>query len=296
MSFVTSIRGVVLAVGAVVAIWLAFPLSIVFVFDQVPASAGEYGDIFGGVGALFSGLAFVGLVVTLVMQYSALNKQSDELELTRNSVAKQAEELSISSEALQLQVSEMKAQRAEMEASRETLAQQQAVMAKQAFEGTFFQMLKLWNDRVGEITSQLPTSFGRLGRANFHDFRNVIGEWHQQLNGDSVWIVTSDTARVYNRFPVELQTYFMLLYNLIAFVDNANIADEDKKSYVRLIRAHLVDDEMVVLLYNCVGAKGRGLGALAYKYHLFRYLLPQTKRTHAKAWDLFRSEFGKKAV
>ncbi|UWP91096.1 putative phage abortive infection protein [Aliiroseovarius crassostreae] len=280
----------------VLLIWGAAPIVVWVVHGDWPASAGEYGDLFGGVGALFSGLAFAGLIGTLVMQREALAKQSEELVLTRDSVEQQTKELSLSSEALQLQVNEMMAQRAEMEASRETLEQQQAVMAKQAFEGTFFQMLKLWNDRVGEIASQLPTSIGRQGRANFHEFHDAIGEWGQQSNGSSVRIVAPDAAEVYNRFPVELQTYFMLLYNLIAFVDNANLADADKKSYVRLIRAHLVDDEMVVLLYNCVGAKGRGLGMLAYKYHLFRYLLPETKKTHAKAWDLFRSEFGKKAV
>ncbi|WP_424942699.1 putative phage abortive infection protein [Aliiroseovarius crassostreae] len=281
---------------AVVLVWAAAPIVVFMIHGDWPESAGEYGDLFGGVGALFSGLAFAGLIGTLVMQREALTKQSEELALTRDSVEQQTKELSLSSEALQLQVDEMKAQRAEMEASRDTLAKQQEVMAKQAFEGTFFQMLKLWNDRVGEFRSDYPVESPRQGRVIFSEKVQVIGSWELGRNDEYIYVLRPDVEMVSHDFPAEFQTYFMLLYNLIAFVDNAMLPDTDKKSYVRLIRAHLVDDEMVVLLYNCVGAKGRGLGVLAYKYQLFRYLLPETKKTHAKAWDLFRSEFGKKAA
>lgn len=275
---------------AVILVWGAAPIVVLLVHGDWPESAGEYGDLFGGVGALFSGLAFAGLIGTLVMQREALTKQSEELALTRDSVEQQTKELSLSSEALQLQVDEMKAQRAEMEASRDTLAKQQEVMAKQAFEGTFFQMLKLWNDRVGELSvnghSGRDAFKKTLGLKNYHRFLSGVGD-----------LAKNEAAEKFStEFPSEFQTYFMLLYNLIAFVDNAPLLEAEKKSYVRLIRAHLVDDEMAVLLYNCVGAKGRGLGVLAYKYQLFRYLLPETKKTHAKAWDLFRSEFGRKAA
>ena len=50
---------------------------------------GKYGDMFGSINALFSGLAFAALVVTLVLQREELTLQRKELELTRKEFAKQ---------------------------------------------------------------------------------------------------------------------------------------------------------------------------------------------------------------
>lgn len=63
-----------------------------------PASEGEFGDQFGALAALFSGLAFWGVIVSLLLQRDDLNMQRKELELqrqemedTRKEFAKQTE-------------------------------------------------------------------------------------------------------------------------------------------------------------------------------------------------------------
>lgn len=50
---------------------------------KAPDNAGEFGDMFGVINALFSGLAFAGIIVAILMQRSELIMQRKELESTR---------------------------------------------------------------------------------------------------------------------------------------------------------------------------------------------------------------------
>lgn len=52
--------------------------------------AGQFGDLFGAVNALFSGLAFSGLIYTANLQRAELSLQRKELELTRTELARTA--------------------------------------------------------------------------------------------------------------------------------------------------------------------------------------------------------------
>ena len=56
---------------------------------------GQFGDMFGALTALFSGLAFAGMITAIVLQTKELSYQREELELTRtvlsDSAASQAD-------------------------------------------------------------------------------------------------------------------------------------------------------------------------------------------------------------
>jgi hypothetical protein len=73
------------------------------------ASRGQLGDLFGGINALFSGLALAGVVTAVVLQShelrlqrDSMNKQCEELELTRNEIKLQREQLELQREELKL--------------------------------------------------------------------------------------------------------------------------------------------------------------------------------------------------
>lgn len=55
------------------------------------ASRGQFGDVFGSVNALFSGLAFTGLIYTVFLQREELALQRKELELTRQELQRSAQ-------------------------------------------------------------------------------------------------------------------------------------------------------------------------------------------------------------
>lgn len=63
---------------------------IFLVFDE-PVERGTFGDMFGVVNALFSGLALAGVIFAILLQREELRLQRKELELTREELRKSAE-------------------------------------------------------------------------------------------------------------------------------------------------------------------------------------------------------------
>lgn len=55
------------------------------------ADRGLFGDMFGAINSLFSGLAFVGIIYTIFLQQKELELQRKELKLTREELKRQAE-------------------------------------------------------------------------------------------------------------------------------------------------------------------------------------------------------------
>ena len=69
----------VIVIGALwVGSWFLIDLNI-----ENPTNRGTFGDKFGAINSLFSGLAFIGLIVTLIYQKEELELQRQELAETR---------------------------------------------------------------------------------------------------------------------------------------------------------------------------------------------------------------------
>ena len=74
----------VLAFVIVVVFWLATPFLVEhFVGTQGFARQGQFGDLFGSINALFSGLAFFGVVAALSLQRKAMHAQNVEMAETK---------------------------------------------------------------------------------------------------------------------------------------------------------------------------------------------------------------------
>ncbi len=98
--------------------------------DNPQISAGEVGDMFGAVNALFSGLAFVGLIYTILLQSQELRLQREELALTRQ---------------------EMVHTREEIEGQKRALEAQLETMQLQQFEESFYQLIRFLKENLGEL-------------------------------------------------------------------------------------------------------------------------------------------------
>lgn len=57
--------------------------SVVFVLFEDDQARGLFGDSFGGLTSLFSGLAFAGMIYAIILQSRELALQREELQLTR---------------------------------------------------------------------------------------------------------------------------------------------------------------------------------------------------------------------
>lgn len=74
-----------------------------------PKTVSEFGDMFGGLSALFSGLSFAGVIIAILMQMQELKLTRDEMKLTRYEVAESAKAQKGSEEALSQQLKQMEA-------------------------------------------------------------------------------------------------------------------------------------------------------------------------------------------
>lgn len=85
-------RFVVITLAAVLLLWLGTWAAAVF-FLSGWTERGQFGDLFGSVNALFSGLAFAGLLITVRLQQEQLSTQQQELKLQREEMASSRKEL-----------------------------------------------------------------------------------------------------------------------------------------------------------------------------------------------------------
>ncbi len=197
-------------------------------------SVGEFGDMFGGVNALFSGLAFVGVIIAIMMQSKELELQREELKQTRE---------------------ELKGQKKQLQLQNET-------MQKQQFENTFFQMLKLHNDHMNDDiarnalnTNSWLTKLYGSGKPKSEEIRQAaLNEIARRINLE-------------DRF----YSYLKVLHNILNFVEKSSI--EDKIFYIELIKSEIGEAYLTIVHYYLVTSKGQEMfSEMVDKYKLLENL------------------------
>jgi hypothetical protein len=79
------------AICGVILIQALYAILVLTLIDRGMATRGQFGDIFGGVNALFTGLAFAGVIYTILLQRRELELQREELRLNRAELSRSAE-------------------------------------------------------------------------------------------------------------------------------------------------------------------------------------------------------------
>lgn len=215
-----------------------------FIFFFTYNHNGEFGDMFGSVNTLFSGLAFGGIIYTIFLQREDRRVQKKEAYENNAKLQEQIKEINI-----------------------------------QRFENIFFQMITLHN----EITKSIYTP-QVVGRENFKSYYGSLKGtresaihkyWTYSQNNipdGTEFLIIQEACEVFfkNKEP-DIGHYLRNLYNLFRLVDkNSFIGDIDgKKEYTRIIRSQLSAHEYILLFYNCFQTKGRKFKVFADKYELF---------------------------
>lgn len=241
---------------SVTIIWIG-TIFVVPKFYGHPTEAGTFGDMFGSINALFSGLAFVGVIVAILLQKDELELQRKELEETRE---------------------ELKGQKIQLQEQNKTLR-------KQAFEDTFFQLLKVYSDIVNSMDvesrfqtqtlgPQLQMIKGRDFFAHIHSLFSV--EVKNFKKNNKITEITADNFDdvflvFFESHKSDLSHYYRTIYNLLKCVDNSDI--ENKKFYTDIFRAQLSSYEILFLHYDCKSSLGKEkLAPLLEKYNVLKHL------------------------
>jgi len=244
------------------AIYATIIVLLINIFFNDFSKLGEWGDFFGGtLNPLLTFLTFMGLLITIVLQQS-----------------------------------ELKESRKEFKRSADALFEQSLNTRKQSFESTFFQMISIHNDLVNSIDLQskngnltqgrdcFNTFYTRLNKQYRDDIKNYMG------GGQSDKVVLEHTYKTFWKYhQTELGHYYRYLYNVVRFVSESNY---DDGPYIRLIRAQLSDQELLMLFYNSTSEYGRNFKKYIEQYALLDNM-PEIRLLNSNHKDLLnKSAYG----
>lgn len=245
-------------VVAVVVVCAAYILVMFLVLPGNMEERGQFGDMFGFLGALFSGLAFAGLIVTIRQQREDLKNQRDEIELQRQDLEAQTEALKLQKEEIRQTNEELKLQREEMKAQNRTIMLQR-------FETTFFNMLS----SQMEIRNSVKFSEHRGKDAIFGIFQSYTSAIRRHGNSE---------AREYGYDELFLKRYldhfYRHLIQTLKMIDTADfLSVQEKYYYSEIMSSHMSIYELGVFLYYCLSDEGKTTAKkLADSLALFRCL------------------------
>jgi hypothetical protein len=211
--------------GSVLLLWvLCWCLSIRFIDSFT--ERGQFGDMFGAVNALFSGLAFGGIILTILLQ----------------------------KEELKLQRQELKLQRTEMQETRKEFIEQNKNLRIQRFENTFFNMISIHHELVEGLKS---SDRNHLGRQTFMEIINI---WNSSLFQEKI---LDYEPSFFPKYTKSFRDYFSggqlysyshylqslkSLYNLIKLSELVP-TEEEKEYYFGILKSYISYPERRFLFY-----------------------------------------------
>lgn len=223
------------AIVGVVALWAALGFGALVWEDP-----GRFGDMFGAATSLFTGLAFAGVIITVLLQSKELSLQREELRDTR----------------------------AELAAQKEQLQLQARTMQRQADDQNFFQLLSLFRNMARQMRHPGQPEEGveywrRLVKICHQDISFHLG---RQPNGgiDQVW------ADFFRGWEPTLGPYFSTLAELLALIAAGDAEAQERWS--RILRSQIPAHELVLIFYHARSPWGvTMLKGYIEEFHLFRY-------------------------
>ncbi|EKJ5338430.1 putative phage abortive infection protein [Vibrio vulnificus] len=246
-----SVISIVILVFSVIVTWYQYPIWMQIIFENEVSEITNralFGDSYGSLNTLFSGLAFAGIITSIFLQ-------SQELRDTRAEIKGQKEEFELQTKA----------------------------MNKQVFETTFFQLLQLHNEIVQSL--QIDDGFGNNrkschGREVFRVLykdkfveQGASYEHSFQFGDDEIFSedINGHYLKFHRVYGHMVGHYFRNVYQILKYVDKSTV--EDKKFYSNLLRAQLSDYELGLLFYNCISDLGNSkFKVLVEKYSFFEHL------------------------
>jgi hypothetical protein len=223
----------VLFIG-VVLVWGAFGFWLVDSYDTGVEGAitknfamfgdrGTFGDMFGAVNALFTGLAFAGLICTLIIQMQGVNTQREELAATREELAGQ----------------------------KDIMKKQSEQIDTQNFENGFFQVFKLHNEIVKDIKIFNASRYKYSGREAFDFIRASVNE-------DPVFAYNEEISQEIAKRCIKdvmlthwggFDEYICSFISLISFVKSSSVDENKIEYYFNFINTYISSDEYLTLCY-----------------------------------------------
>jgi hypothetical protein len=237
---------------------------------------GQSGDLFGGFSALFSALAFIGILVASFLQWEQLKHARRE------------------------------AATAKLEADADR-ARAIAQHGRQTFEALFFQLIGLLRSQSAKMQVNVSSLYINSGEQTEHfdsalsRMRFVlIGVWKIQAEPDiaqqRLEILVDRFSLLYVENESRFGPYFRTIYHILKLVEMSELQDGAKVEYADIFRAQLSRDEVFLIMVNCLTPRGSGLKVLVEIYGLLKHVTRKADDGEAPDEEIAKGGFAPTAT
>ena len=220
-------KGFVITGIVVVLIWvLSWVLIQNYYGTGVDDGRGTFGDMFGAVNSLFAGLAFAGIIYSIIMQ-------REDLKLQKKSIDKQTE-------SIKLQTEELKLTQIETAKMADELEGQKKIMNMQHVENILFRMIDTIQKNLNLIQSfkdeKIIKGTGTIVQKFYNDNFDTLS-YVDEVNFEGE----------YENFQLEIDKYINSVMYTLKIIDDAEIPIEKKQLYAEVLIINMNDVEIVFI-------------------------------------------------
>lgn len=210
---------------------------------------GEFGDAFGGINALFTGLAFAGVIFGIILQRREIRIQQRELASTRSIFTQQSFETTFFN--LQRLLSET------------------------------ISPIEWRSMQPDPITGRYETLTGRAALqaivATIYEIHGrkllmKVGPKNPQPDYDTQleWLLET-YSEFYESHESMLGNYFRLVYNILKYVELSEFPAEEKERYAHYFRAQLSEGELSLLVLNGMTKRGVKMARFLEEFAMLKH-------------------------
>jgi hypothetical protein len=237
-------------------ILIAFYISVYLCINNA-GDRGTFGDTFGAVNALFSGLAFAGMYVALTLQRKEFKLQREEFEKN--------------TDALKSQKEEMTNQKKELEQQKKIMAEQLKLAGISQVESTLFYMLGQHDNIINCLSAKTPKAIN--GMPNYTVIKGIdyINHLNDKIIKPNERYYLDDSERI-KLFP-----YINNLMQIFKYIDETDVLKNDddvddefekRHKYCSMVTSSLSNNELILIDYYLSIYTGIELNRLCTIYAL----------------------------
>ncbi len=161
--------------------------------------------------------------------------------------------------------------------------EQQKSMADNNFNSVFFGLLSHLQKEIEDLNT-IKNEGQYTNKDYFENLRKELQVRFlpQDYYNKNISQAIRDYTEIYVKNP-RLAPYFRLLYRICELTDNAEIDEDKKKDYIKILRAQLTGSELLLLRYNAQTPGGDNFKKYIVRYNLLKHL-PMFELLEFKQW------------
>lgn len=241
--------------------WFLIPITIIIVYGILligitwPISefsiskAGQFGDSFGVLNSMFSGFAFISLVITIYLQQKEMMDTKQEMfnQNFENTFFKMLDLFNTVIKDLNFKCKEK----------------------TEYMPG--LGNITIYFNKIGKETFKYDNNFNIKGKEVIYELLNLFLKYAKIIDKDHTRKVIGRYEDFHNEFESNIGHYFGTIYQILKFIDESSISNKER--YSNLFRAQFSKLELEFLFYHSTSKKAESkFTPLLIKYEFLEHI------------------------